>query len=107
MLIPAVVLLLTAAQVPDSQRGSNLFHDCQAAVRAKDQSRVSDDDLASARTCAAYIDGFTDGIAVLDRKVVCVDEGAAMETLIRVYVSYMVKNPKMMDNFKARPLRSA
>jgi hypothetical protein len=51
-------------------------------------------DIAEGRVCMAYIDGVTSG----DNSI-CADS-ASMGTLMRVYVAYMEKNPKMMDEPK-------
>ena len=103
-----IILALGLSQqrevIPESHKGSALYRECQAAVTAQDHSSkipISENDIRAALECAAYIDGFTDGVAALDRGTVCIEEDVPMGTLIRVYLAYMVRNPKMMDDYKA------
>ncbi len=62
-------------------------------------------EYASGALCVAYIDGFTDGLN-LERDTVCV-VGASLGTLSRVYISYMEKNPRLLDEHKVVGLRRA
>jgi hypothetical protein len=95
-----VHLLALAMLVQDNQRpaslGSALYAHCQEAVRILDNPRAGGD-LQSATECTAYIDGFTDALSFPG---VCVN-GASVATITRVYVAYMQKNPKLMDDPKS------
>jgi len=102
MLTPLVLLaLMQSADIPVAQRGSDLFHSCQANLRALDSpSPVSNIDLGPAMACQAYISGFLDGFSMADDKLVCVDENATVGTISRIYVAFMEANPKLMDEPK-------
>jgi hypothetical protein len=56
-------------------------------------------DANEGRRCQAYIDGFLDGATASGDTTICT-EGATIGTLSRVYVSFMEKNPKLMDEPK-------
>ena len=76
--------------------GLNLFHACQASIRVLDAANVSASDLHDAEFCRGYFRGFGDLNAMLGSSV-CLD-GASTGTSIRVYVAYMEKNPKFLDD---------
>jgi hypothetical protein len=80
-------------------RGADLFHDCQADIRlldAPDAKSVSDSDFENSQFCAGYFTAFGDFIA-MGHTSICVGE-ARLDTTIRVYVAYMDKHPKLMDD---------
>lgn len=79
--------------------GSFLYHDCQAAVRIMDAPSDTSggvDDLQNAEFCEGYFNAFGD-INELIPSSICIDD-ATLGTVIRVYVTYMEKNPKLMDD---------
>ena len=90
-----------AAMPADLSRGSHLYGSCQAAVRLSDDpaSAQAKAELASSTYCFGYIGGYADGLNVLKEQV-CL-HGASLNTIARVYVLYMQKNPKLMDEGRA------
>ena len=92
-----LAISVSLTQTPSPYRGADLYRDCQLAIRNDDNPRsVSPGELAGATACAAYVRGFADlAREVLDDRI-CLKDASYM-TMIRVYVSYMQKNPKEMD----------
>jgi hypothetical protein len=79
-------------------RGSDLFHACQASVRIMDApngSGLSNDDYEHSEFCRGYFTAFSDLNSALGS--ICLG-GATAGTSIRVYVTYMEKNPVYMDD---------
>jgi hypothetical protein len=106
MLIPLLALAFVGTtDVPELQRGSALYRQCQASVKAIDEPDSPMYVFASAALCSGYIDGFADGLEMGGHGV-CL-AGASLGTLARVYVAYMQKNPKMMDVEKSVGLLNA
>jgi hypothetical protein len=78
--------------------GSHLYHACQASIRIMDSPEDPGGgvgDLEDSSFCQGYFSAFTDMNSVLHSSV-CL-EGASLGTEIRVYIAYMGKNPKLMD----------
>ena len=98
MLAPFLALALMQNSLTPLNRGSALYASCQATISIADAPSAVHDYQASAK-CLAYLDGFTDGLN-FTTNVVCV-EGASLGTLARIYVAYMQKHPKMMDDSKS------
>jgi Rap1a immunity proteins len=89
-----------AAPLQDFEKGSDLFHNCQGSVRALDSSDGgSAADLELAEQCSAYVQGFIDGFALQSTSTLYSGD-ATVGTIIRVYVAYMQRNPKWLDDFK-------
>ena len=102
MLVPILMLTMLAQNSPDPKSlGSALYAHCQEAIRIIDNPRA-DGDLQSATECTAYIDGFTDSGSAL----FCMDS-SSVATLTRIYVTYMQKNPKLLDQPKSLGLLEA
>jgi hypothetical protein len=103
MIIPflmATVLLvqqnLTEANV---NKGSSLFASCQAHIRVMDRTYKNlDEDFPASEYCVGYVEGFTTG-NVYGGGSLCFKEASA-GTLVRVYVAYMQRNPKLLDDDK-------
>lgn len=100
----ALSLLLFAGQVAvqaDLSRGSHLYGSCQAAVRWSDDpaSAQAKLELASSTYCFGYLGGYIDGLNVLKEQV-CL-RGASLNTIARVYVHYVQRNPKLMEESRA------
>jgi hypothetical protein len=55
-------------------------------------------DLDLAAHCLDYVEGFLDGF--MGPKAVCLN-GTSNGTLVRVYVLYMQKNPKLLDDYRS------
>ena len=96
-----------ASTGPDPNTGSYLLHSCKASVRvddASDPSEVSENDLYDNQFCMAYIMGFRDGNALHSKSeapLFCVDANATMRVVARLYVQFMTKHPKLLDDDKA------
>jgi len=102
MLAPVLALAMFAQDSPNlNSRGSALFAHCQEAVRIFDNVRVAGD-LQSATECTAYIDGFTDS----GNSLICTGN-ASVSTMTRIYVAYMQKYPKLLDQPKSLGLLDA
>ena len=91
---------------PVEQTGSWLYHSCIADIKLLDSStEVSGDDFRHAQSCVYYVKGLVDGAAITS-KTFCADD-ASIATIIRVYVDYMQRHPKSMDDYRALGLLSA
>jgi len=93
---PREVVAQASTDIPVSQRGAALYHSCLAAVRAMDAAdggTNADNELAV--HCADYIRGFLD--AALFTHTLCVGN-ATNETVVRTYVDFIQKRPKLMDD---------
>lgn len=56
-------------------------------------------ELASSTYCFGYLGGYIDGLNVLKEQV-CI-RGTSLNTIARVYVLYMQRNPTLMDEGRA------
>jgi len=103
MLIPllAIGLSLATQNVTEANvnKGSSLFASCQAHIRVMDRTYKNlGDDYAEGNYCIGYIEGFTTG-DIFGGGSICFTE-ASPGTLIRVYVAYMERHPKLLDEDK-------
>ena len=101
MLVPLLALAILAP----TDKGSTLYTDCKAFVamlngNAKQEYSVA----ASAFRCAGYVDGIMDGADGL--RGFCASN-ASTGTIVRVYIAYMDKNPKMFDEREGTGFMSA
>jgi len=108
--------------------GSQLAYQCKAYVWVMSgPHRIGDDAAANQVTagsqCRGYVEGFVDGInsedvatptASLPRKdrndwwskALCIPPGT-VDTWIKVYIAFMDKNPKYLDEIMGTSLRAA
>ena len=100
MLAP-LLMIFTALQsqvdgpVPVVDRGSTLFHNCQAAVRLYDSTDGgASSDSAPAAHCADYMNGFIEG--AISAHGICTGN-TSEGTIIRIYVKFMEDNPSYLD----------
>ena len=107
MLIPILALALMSLNAPasESATGSTLFHECQAWIRYADGSSKTGDDFSLGEYCIGYVEGFTSGLLWSDAfhnvsGLVCPPESSTFGTAVRIYVAYMEKHPKLMDENK-------
>jgi hypothetical protein len=77
--------------------GTYLLHACQASIRVMDSPSASDSDVRNGAFCSGYFHGFGDYNDMNSGSSVCLG-GASVGTSIRVYVAYMEKNPKYLDD---------
>ena len=74
--------------------GSELYHACQAAIRVMDRT-PKQGDIGSSEFCRGYFTAFYEFNTLLKTSI-CMS-GSTVGTTERVYVQYMEKNPKLMD----------
>jgi Rap1a immunity proteins len=92
----ALLLALAMQATPDLANGAALYSQCKAYVALVDKTRSIDSDaMLDAGTCLGYISGFTDVVAT-GSSTVCL-KPVTTATLVRVYIAYMDKNPKLFD----------
>ncbi len=101
MLALALGLALQTVTPTDFTKGSHLFGSCQSAVRMMDNpsAQQTKTEMPGSTYCLGYVGGYIDGLNRL-KDAVCVRD-ATLNTIVRVYVAYMQKNPKLMDEGKA------
>lgn len=98
MLAPILFLAMQQSSVPISDRGSVLFHQCQAVIREDDSpSGGPDADLPAVSHCLDFIEGFSEGLSTGGQA--CFGR-ASHGTMIRVYVAFMQAHPTYMDEAK-------
>jgi hypothetical protein len=91
----------------EEDKGSWLFHVCQAAVRSMDAADGGTDaDVPLTGRCLDYTEGVTDAVALLSTRSLCPGT-ASTGTMLRVYVNYMQKHPKLLDEPKQIGLLNA
>jgi hypothetical protein len=87
-------LLALAMQLPSDQgSGSGLYADCKVYLSIADDLKGSTANDLQAGVCIGYISGFTDSV---NGDHICASD-ATMGTIVRVYIAYMDKNPKLFD----------
>ena len=109
----SVVILIAfpktaSSQDHDTVLASDLVNDCNAYM----QKRA--DYLGNAQHCFGYVEGFMDGMGnemlrlhdKNKREAPCYKE-IRIETLIKVYLAFMEKNPKYLDYAEGITLRMA
>ncbi|MDR5729717.1 MAG: Rap1a/Tai family immunity protein [Terriglobia bacterium] len=80
--------------------GSHLYHACQASIRIMDSPQDPNsgiDDLEDSSFCQGYFSAYTEMNFVLHSSI-CLGD-ASLGTEIRVYITYVGKNPRLMDEF--------
>jgi len=96
MVLIALSLLLRSMTI-DLSRGDHLYGSCQAAVRMLDEpnSAQTKSEMPSSTYCFGYVGRYIDALKRLNKEV-CLDT-ATLNSVVHVYVGYMQKNPKLMD----------
>lgn len=105
MMFSALTLVASgqgASAVPRLSTGNSLYQQCRATILLMDnRSQASDSDYIDNAECIAYISGFMDGYylgAPAKNQVFCIpDNTASFGVLARLYVQYMDKYPKLLD----------
>jgi hypothetical protein len=93
------LLALALMQTAPGDRGSDLFSNCQAAIREIDSPTGGvDADLQPGQRCSDYISGLADGLS--QAHVVCFGETTKL-SMVRVYVAFMQVHPKYMGEYQA------
>jgi Rap1a immunity proteins len=90
----------TSAQSKKSD-GTTLFQSCQHTIRLLDlgADKATAEDVTDSNYCRGYFQGFEDTIKVYGSAGVCLDD-TRIGTVIRVYVAYMDKHPKLLDDLE-------
>ena len=105
MLIPMLAFAMIAAPAGPYAvgTGGHLYKSCKVLVRLWDGEAQTD--TSAITECSTYVSGFIDGhnftsaptkAGEAAKPVFCRD-GASMGAMIRVYLNYMDKNPKLFD----------
>ena len=101
MLVP----LLAFAMLAPPNVGSSLYADCKSFVAVLDDTaNQNHHDTLGAGRCSGYIEGMLDGANGL--RGFCVGS-ATLGTIARVYIAYMDKNHKMLDEREGAGFMSA
>ena len=101
MLAP-VLALATALQTPaEMGKGAYLYHACIAAVRVQDASQPNEEDISMSAECSSYVSGFIDASSLAP--ALCLPN-TTVATVVRLYVNYMAKHPKLMDKARGQGL---
>jgi hypothetical protein len=105
-----------------NQTASDLVDQCKAFETLRTVGSSDDMVIANGGRCSGYIEGFVDGVdtefevQMHARNVAGVKNSMAvgacipsytLDTLIRVYLAFMEKNPKYLDESKSSSLRMA
>jgi hypothetical protein len=104
MIIPILALAALAAPQPDPSKGSGLYQECKSAIKLQDSSHDISDDIQGV-ACLSYVAGFIDGINRQEPHI-CFGK-ATGGTVARVYVAYMDKHPKLLDDAAVEGLELA
>ncbi|HLI78130.1 MAG TPA: Rap1a/Tai family immunity protein [Acidobacteriaceae bacterium] len=97
-----------ADPAPDPSKGAALLRGCQAEVRLMELPSLSSAepiDLINGAYCVGYLNGFTAGLTPATAAI-CTGEDS-MAALVRAYVRFMERNPKLLDEDKRVGLRLA
>ena len=111
MLVPilALAVMQQPSSLADNARGSRLYQACTGTVRLLDNSHEADalTDAQNASFCIGYIGGFLDAFTFSRPPHTICARGAVMSTVARVYVAYMQKHPKELDDEMSIGLHNA
>ena len=108
MLAPLLALaMMQSWELKPQDKGSALLHACKAELRVIDSADGKGDpeDRVLAHTCFQYVQGFADGSDLAGENV-CAGT-ATIGTLIRVYVAFVEKNPKLLEAYRGVGLHMA
>jgi len=93
--------LQSSPNLSTEDKGSWLFHACQANIRTMDAADGGTDaDVALTEKCIDYEEGVFDGALSVSPRSFC-PGNATNGTMIRVYVNYMQEHPKLLDEAKS------
>ena len=108
MIVPLLALAMIQAPnlSPRELTGTWLNQACKGAIRWQNApaNAKSGADKENFDTCFAYIEGFLDG--VMNTRGICTYNGS-FEVIVRVYVDYMDRTPKALDEHSSTGLRAA
>ncbi len=104
--------LAGAAKAPDTPqdtaKGAALLRGCQAELRITQPDALQtagQPDLIDGTYCVGYVTGFVANLA--QRGPTVCAENLPMVQLVRAYVAYMERNPRLLDDDKRVGLRLA
>ena len=103
MLLPALML---AAQFgpPGYGKGSQLYAQCKKYVSVTEQGSVNSQVAFDGGSCAGYISAMSD--TLMTNHAFC-PTNTTNGTLVRVYIAYIDKNPKMLDESRGNGVVAA
>lgn len=94
-MLPAVLAIsmyMQGVQAP----GSELQRQCHLYVKLLDGERLTDpEEMYDAGQCFGFIGGIAQGLNTL--KVSCPPRAATLNTMVRVYLTYVEGHPKVLD----------
>ena len=89
-------------------QGSSLYRDCQAEVRLMELpslTKAAQPDLIDGSYCVGFVNGFTGNLGSAT-DAICIN-GASTGSVVRAYVAFMEKNPKLLQEDRRVGLRLA
>ena len=98
LLLATVVTGKAEDATRDVVKGAALYKSCQAEVRLidlPDISQATQPDLIDGSFCVGFVNGFTGNLS--GAKIGICTNGASMGVVVKAYVAFMDKNPKLMD----------
>jgi len=98
MILPTIALAMMFAPTEDLTTGTRLYHSCQSASRFAGDTSLGPtaEDISRVSECIAYISGVVDAMHLDNAPLFCTGN-ATVGTTVKVYVAYMDKNPKLLD----------
>lgn len=107
VLILIVALSTTAHEqsttpLSSGEKGTSLYHACKTYASLRDTNGSSGGylEFGEAGACQGYVDGFMNSYLWWHSQIgndFCFDRDTTYEGIIRVYVLYMDKHPKLLD----------
>ena len=79
-------------------KGSALYKSCQAEVRLMelpDISQATQPDLINGSFCVGFVNGFTGNLS--GAKIGVCTNGSSMGAVVKAYIAFMDKNPRLMN----------
>ena len=91
----------------DVSKGTALYRGCKAEVRLMDRpslAQAPESDLLNGSYCVGYLNGYLSNLHSSD--AICT-HGEPIGSLVRIYVTFMEKNPHLLTEDRLLGLRSA
>jgi hypothetical protein len=108
LLLSAAVVSGNGAPDHDTSKGASLLRGCQAEVRLMELNSLADApqmDLINGAYCIGYLNGFM-GAPTSGQSSVCL-HGESLGAVVRTYVTFMERNPALLDEEKRVGLQQA
>lgn len=106
LLLLAATLQTPPSVPPEDPKGYWLFHACKGTIRWWDApiSNKPNEEIENFDNCTSYINGFIEASLSLGD---CLLPEGSNGTIVRKYVAYMERNPKLLDEDRVVGLRAA